>query len=306
MKIQSSPGIVLGEKAPEGAMTSWLPDSVFPFESRYASVEGHRLHYVDTGTGPTLLLVHAGPAWSLIFGGLITRLASDFRCVVLDPPGSGPSVPAEGFDYSLESTSRAVAAFIERHGLRDYTLLVHDLGGPVALTAAAKDPSAVRALILSDTFAWPLRDFPKIARMLKIVSGGAFGFVDDRINLLARATARFGLKLPSQARRSYIHPFTRERRRGVRRMFGGAATNDDYMARAEDAVGVLGDRAALVLFGQKDPTVKEGFVERWRRQLPDARFVSIEGAAHFPQATHAEDVATAIKEWWTSQLPMPF
>jgi hypothetical protein len=31
--------------------------------------------------------------------------------------------------------------------------------------------------------------------------------------------------------------------------------------------------------------------------------VSIEGAAHFPPATHAEDVATAIKEWWTDQSP---
>jgi haloalkane dehalogenase len=302
MKIQSSPGVVLEEKAPEAVVTNWLPDSVFPFESRYAGVEGHRLHYVDTGTGPTLLMVHAGPAWSMMFGGLITRLASDFRCVVLDPPGSGPSVPAESYDYGLESTSRAVAAFIERLGLGDYTLLVHDLGGPVALTAAAENPSAVHALILSDTFAWPLRDFPKIARLLKIVSGGAFGFVDDRINLLARGTARFGLKLPSQARRSYVHPFTRERRRGVRRMFRDAATNDEFMERAEDAVNALSDRATLVLFGEKDPTVKEGFVERWRQQLPDSRFEFIEGGAHFPQATHAEDVATVIKEWWTGQF----
>ena len=301
MNIQSSPGI-LGEDAPEAAVPSWLPDTVFPFESRYASVEGHRLHYVDAGTGPTLLMVHAGPAWSLMFGGLITHLASDFRCVVLDPPGSGPSVPAEGYDYSLEATSRAVQAFIERLGLRDYTLLVHDLGGAVGLTAAAANPSAVRGLILSDTFAWPLSDFPKIARMLKVVSGGPFGFVDDRINLLARATARFGLKLSSEARRSYVHPFTRERRRGVRRMFRDAATNDEFMARAEEAVNALSDRAALVIFGEKDPTAKAGFVERWREELPDARFVSIEGGAHFPQATHAEDVATEIKEWWTGQF----
>lgn len=46
---------------------SWLPREEFPFESRFLTVDGHRVHYVDEGSGPTLLFVVAGAAWSFVF-----------------------------------------------------------------------------------------------------------------------------------------------------------------------------------------------------------------------------------------------
>ena len=42
---------------------AWLPFEEFPFESRFLELDGHRIHFLDEGSGPTLLLLHAGPAW---------------------------------------------------------------------------------------------------------------------------------------------------------------------------------------------------------------------------------------------------
>ncbi len=37
---------------------AWVDDELFPFTSRFVDVDGHRLHYVDEGSGPTLLFLH--------------------------------------------------------------------------------------------------------------------------------------------------------------------------------------------------------------------------------------------------------
>lgn len=44
---------------------AWLHQTEFPFTSRQLAVDGHLIHHLDEGAGPTLVFVHAGPAWSL-------------------------------------------------------------------------------------------------------------------------------------------------------------------------------------------------------------------------------------------------
>src|SRR5438132_5296508 len=113
----------------------------YPFRIRFAEVNGHRLHYVDEGAGPTLLLVHAGPAWSFVFRDLILRLRHEFRCVTLDLPGTGLSVAATVYRPGMAAASQVLQAFVETLDLRDVTLVVHDVGGPVGLGAAARAPA---------------------------------------------------------------------------------------------------------------------------------------------------------------------
>jgi hypothetical protein len=46
----------------------WLPWSAFPFQSRFAEIDGKAIHYVDAGSGPALLFVSAGQ-WVLHLQG---------------------------------------------------------------------------------------------------------------------------------------------------------------------------------------------------------------------------------------------
>lgn len=57
-----------------------------------ASLPGPRLatiHYVDEGSGETLLLLHGNPAWCFLYRKIIAALKRDFRCVALDYPRYG-------------------------------------------------------------------------------------------------------------------------------------------------------------------------------------------------------------------------
>lgn len=63
---------------------AWVDDELFPFESRFLDIGGHRVHYVDEGSGPTLLLLHGNPTWSFDYSTVISSLRADFRCVAID------------------------------------------------------------------------------------------------------------------------------------------------------------------------------------------------------------------------------
>jgi hypothetical protein len=51
-------------------LPSWLSQDLYPFASRYAEIAGARVHYVDEGTGPPLLL-HGNPTWSFLYREII-------------------------------------------------------------------------------------------------------------------------------------------------------------------------------------------------------------------------------------------
>lgn len=115
-----------------------------PFPRRSIEIDGRPIPYVDDGEGPVLLFVHAGTG-SLLWRDVIVRLRGRFRCVALDVPDAGPS-----------GSSRILEAFVHTLGLRDVTLVVHDLGGPVALGAARRLDDRIRALVVTESFGWPL------------------------------------------------------------------------------------------------------------------------------------------------------
>ena len=132
----------------------WLPCSVFPFQLRFTDIDGKRVHYIGEGSGPALLLVSAGQ-WSFMFREVIVRLRGQFRCLTLDFPGSGLSPDAPGHEHSVQANAKILEGFVDVLDLQDITLVVHDVGGPVGFLVATRRPQRFRALVISNTFAWP-------------------------------------------------------------------------------------------------------------------------------------------------------
>ena len=60
---------------------AWLPENIWPFQTFGIESNGSVLAVTEAGDGPVLLFVHVG-AWSFIWRDLMTRLASNFRCIV--------------------------------------------------------------------------------------------------------------------------------------------------------------------------------------------------------------------------------
>lgn len=296
-----------------GERPSWLPQEEFPFESRFLDVDGHRIHYVDEGTGPTVLFVTAGAVWSFVFTPLIERLRDRFRCVALDLPRAGLSRAADGYEAGLEAASRVVERFVLSLDLRDMTVVLHDLGVGITLGVAARHPpERFRAITVIEGFGWSLQDEnPKVARMLRMIGSPTMRGINGATNILARAsTMSFGVgrHLSRAGKRAFRGPF---RDRGVRRdallTLRDAAHANDYLRTVDQALRTsLSDRPLLLVFGEKSPAVKAGFPDRWRARFPTADLVVVEGGHHFPQMDDPDLVAEAIRSWWSERVqPAP-
>jgi pimeloyl-ACP methyl ester carboxylesterase len=282
----------------------WLPRSVFPFQLRLASIDGQRIHYVDEGSGPALLLVSAGQ-WSFMFRDTIVGLRGQFRCLTLDFPGCGLSPDASGHDHSVPANARILEGFIDALDLQDVTMAVHDVGGPVGFLTAARQPQRFRALVISNTFGWPLAGYPAVRRTLKAVGSRPFGALNTLTNVMALVTAsRYGVgrHMSRADRRAFRGPWrSRSNRRATQDILAEVLNIDPVMAEVERSLQTtLAGLPVLTLFGRKND--RYGWQNRFQQVFPHATAAGISNGHHFPFNDDPDAYSAAISAWWAQKV----
>ena len=131
------------------ARTAARVEAGLPPQGRFIDVPGARLHVVEKGEGPALLLIH-GLASNLrhFTYGVMDRLAADYRVVAVDRPGCGYSVRLPGASATLGAQAEVMAALIDALQLGRPVVAGHSLGGGIALALAQRHPDKVAALAL--------------------------------------------------------------------------------------------------------------------------------------------------------------
>jgi pimeloyl-ACP methyl ester carboxylesterase len=139
--------------------------SRFPYRSRFASVNGWRMHYIDEGPADAraVLLLHGNPTWGFLWRDVIgPLLTAGHRVIVPDQIGFGLSEkPRTHGVHTLDNHIANVVALLDALDLRDVVLGCHDWGGPTGLGAVLTRPHRVTAVAVMSTWAWvtPSSDF---------------------------------------------------------------------------------------------------------------------------------------------------
>ena len=111
--------------------------------SRYATVNGVRLHYVIAGSGDPVLLLHGWPETWYAWRKVIPVLAARFTVVAPDMRGYGDSErPVGGYDKVTVATD--LHELMRSLGFGPVHLVAQDMGGPVGFAYAASFPADVR------------------------------------------------------------------------------------------------------------------------------------------------------------------
>jgi haloalkane dehalogenase len=138
---------------------SWLSPDLYPFDGHVAELDAARVHYVDEGSGPPLLLLHGNPTWSFLYRDVVKGLRDRYRCIAPDYPGFGLSGPAAGgYGYTPAEHAAVIEQLVMRLELRDVTLMAQDWGGPIGFAVATRHPDRFAAFVIGNTWAWPKSD----------------------------------------------------------------------------------------------------------------------------------------------------
>jgi pimeloyl-ACP methyl ester carboxylesterase len=135
-------------------------------DSRFAEVNGIRLHYLIAGTGDPVLLLHGFAQTSHMWWPLIPELAKTHTVIAPDLRGFGSSAKPEG-GYDKKTMAQDVHALATTLGHTRVGVVGHDIGLMVAYAYAAQHPAEVDRITLMDAFlpgvgdwttVWLLRD----------------------------------------------------------------------------------------------------------------------------------------------------
>lgn len=292
--------------ASKGGRPAWLPESLFPFVSHFVDVGGCRIHYVDEGTGPPLLLLHGNPTYSFLYRNVVRRLSDGFRCIVPDYPGFGLSSAPPGYDFRPATHSRVLEELVRALGLSGLTVMVQDWGGPIGLGLAGRRPELFRALVIGNTWAWPIERVPHIERFSKIMGGSIGGFLIHRLNFFVNVFLPAGMKRkkPSpEVMEAYRGPFTSPGSREPIHVFPREIlASREYLAEVERGLARLRHLPALIVWGDRDVAFRSPELQRFEQLFPRHRSVILRGAGHFIQEDAPDEIATAIRSWWSTEV----
>jgi haloalkane dehalogenase len=279
----------------------WVDETMFPFQSRFVGIDGHTVHYIDEGSGPTLLFLHGNPTWSFVYRDVIRSLRDEFRCVAVDYPGFGLSSAAPGYRYLPADQAKVIASFVDTLGLNGATLVAHDWGGPIGLAAVGHRPAVFDALVLTNTWAWPIAA-PHV-QILSYVMGGPLGrLLIRQFNLFVNAMIPAGHRLRKPTGDEMTHyqkALASPERRDASAVFPRHITaSRAFLAEIEAGLPDLAALPALIIWGTADVAFGNSELRRWERTFTNHHTEIIEGAGHFVQSDAPELFATAIRDWY--------
>jgi len=277
-----------------------VPADLYPFESHYADVGGSRVHYLDEGSGPPLLLLHGNPTWSFLYREIVTGLRDRYRCIAVDYPGFGLSTAAPGYGYTPAEHAGVVEQLILRLDLTGVTMMVQDWGGPIGFAAATRHPDRFAAFVIGNTWAWPKSD--PGTQLFSRLLGGPIGrrLIVNR-NLFVERLLPTGVRrrtLPDAVMNAYRGPFPTPASRRPTAVFPREIlASRPFLAEIERGLPALRDRPALIVWPTNDVAFGDRERRRWEQLFPDHTTVSLEGAGHYIQEDAPEEIVAAIKEW---------
>jgi len=132
-------------------MTKRATGAAGAIKSRFAKVNGIRLHYLAAGEGEPVILLHGYAQNSHMWRPLIAELAKTRAVIAPDLRGFGQSAKPEG-GYDKKSMAQDVHALAVSLGFTRAGICGHDIGLMVAYAYAAQYPDEVERIALMDAF----------------------------------------------------------------------------------------------------------------------------------------------------------
>ncbi|WP_181720215.1 haloalkane dehalogenase [Nocardia gipuzkoensis] len=280
-------------------LIDFVPDgNLYPFASRWFDSSVGRVHYIDEGTGPTILFCHGAPAWSFLYRHIVQALRHRYRCVAVDYLGFGLSERPTGFGYTIAEHTSVLGELIDHLQLDGFVVMGHDWGGPIGLGAVTARADRVSGIVLGNTVFWPIEAIANRAFSVIMSSGPMQRRILEQNFLIERvllAELKHTLTTVEADHYRAVQP-TAEARRGLAVMPGEIRAARPLLERlARDVPALLGDKPTLLIWGMRDMVFRpNACIPRMRAAFANVEVVELPHARHFIQEHEPDAIAAAI------------
>jgi pimeloyl-ACP methyl ester carboxylesterase len=273
----------------------WLDRKEYPFEPHYVQVDGGQMHYVDEGQGEAILFVHGFPTWSFMWRGLIRDLSIKHRCIAMDHIGFGLSEKPEHWSYTPEAHARNYRKLLDHLGLSKFSLVVHDLGGPIAFAHAVDFPGRINKICVLNSCMWSLKNDEHFVKFDHKVNGplGRMTMTSTSMGLnnLLKGMIEQKQKVASTVYSQYSGPFQKASDRlGPFGLAKGYIGSSDWLYDMWTKHDELKNVPLQVLWGIKDKLFAPTQLDKWRAHFPNADITTFPESGHMVVEEQAREV----------------
>ncbi len=273
-----------------------------PPQGKFIDVDGVRLHYLERGTGPTLVLLHGNGVYSKDFetSGLLQQAAEHYRVIAFDRPGFGYSERPRSTVWTPEKQAALLHRALAQIGVESAIVLGHSWGTMVALAMGLQQPEVVRGLVLLSGYYYPS------VRLDVALSTPAIPVIGDPLRYTVSPVLT-RLMWPALAKRTFS-PLPVSKRFDAFPRWMALRPKQLRASAAETALMIPSALAlskrygelkvpAIVLAGTRDKIVDCGHnSERLSERLPDGQLQLQAGVGHMTHYAHPEKVMAAVDE----------
>jgi len=276
----------------------------YPFSRHFFTLpEGERMHYIDKGEGPVVVMLHGNPTWSWMYRNLVQTLSGSFRCIVPDHIGCGLSDKPQDYPYTLSRHIRNVRLLLDKLGVGEFNLVAHDWGGAIGMGLAGRMQAGVGRIVLFNTAAFPSAEIPLRIAVCKVPYLGAF--LIRGLNAFAGAAVHMAVVRPlaPSVARGFLWPYRNWADRVANHAFvrdiplsEGHASHAE-LKRVEAGLAGLSDKPTLLLWGMRDWCFTPAFLAQWRKRFPCAEVVEYPQAGHYLLEDEGADAILRIGDF---------
>ena len=302
-KILAASAAVLAASAVYNIYRTRKVEHEHPPSGRFITVDGVRLHYLEKGEGPPVVLIHGNvvTAEDFVLSGVFDRVARNHRVIAIDRPGYGYSERPQGSLWTAIEQADLLQEAFDQLGIERPIVVGHSWGALVAMELALGQPDAVSGLVLLGGYYQPTVrvDVPLVAPPAVPVVGDVIRYTVAPLMGAAlmplNVKAMFSpLDVPERFKREFPYGFP--------------VRPSQIRAESQDAVSMvpavfgMSDRMRqlnipiTIMAGTEDRIVGHQDHARWfHEQLPDSVLRLVPGAGHMVHYAVPDEVAQAIE-----------
>lgn len=248
------------------------------FTHRFVDAPGDgevvRWHYVEAGSGETILFLHGIPDSWYQWHHQMAALSSRYRCIAVDLKGYGQSEKGAG-DYRHVAAAEQLVAMLDKIGVAQFSVVSHDRGSVQADYIVANHPDRVQRYGRGEQHLYHFH--PDLAPQGEIFLNAPWtGIMEEPKHFVVWLyTWITKLPVPDHEMVRLIQEFSYPGiTRAVPRYFNSSTFRQEWLERRARLLDAW-KCPVLIMQGRDSKTQPREFYEKARRYIPNAREVAV-------------------------------